>query len=247
MAEAAERPQARARPVGFPAPGAPCPETLRLLRTAARRLLISTVSPSLPRVETPLGIAQSRDAAVSPALLVVPFPSPPLPPGLGALGCYGPPPLPRGAPPTFWSTMEQASCLTWARSQAAGSRTYSRVSPICSWKETPAGPGRGAAGWMGSGAPAGEAQAGRDAIQAPAGSAALPAVSLARSLGPTRERLPGALRRLSGHRDASPRTPQQRPPRRTNFSRSSAPPPLLSPEEEVRGVTGRAANGEPRG
>lgn len=38
---------------------------------------------------------------------------------------------------TFWSTMEQASCFTWASSEAVGSSTNSRVSPIWMWKETP--------------------------------------------------------------------------------------------------------------
>lgn len=51
---------------------------------------------------------------------------------------------------TFWSTMEQASCFTWASSEAAGNSTNSRVSPIWMWKETP-GPGAGAWGSSSSG------------------------------------------------------------------------------------------------
>lgn len=47
---------------------------------------------------------------------------------------------------TFWSTMEQASCFTWANSEAAGNSTNSRVSPIWMWKETP-GPGAGTETW----------------------------------------------------------------------------------------------------
>ena len=46
--------------------------------------------------------------------------------------------------------MEQASCFTWASSEAAGNSTNSRVSPIWMWKETP-GPGAGTATWGSSG------------------------------------------------------------------------------------------------
>lgn len=40
---------------------------------------------------------------------------------------------------TFWSTMEQAICLTYVRSAVCGRSTDSRVSPIWIMKDTPAG------------------------------------------------------------------------------------------------------------
>lgn len=39
---------------------------------------------------------------------------------------------------TFWSTMEQAICLTYVRSAVWGRSTDSRVSPIWIMKDTPA-------------------------------------------------------------------------------------------------------------
>lgn len=70
-----------------------------------------------------------------------PLPSPPTPD-------LSPSWMGRTLPLTFWSTMEQASCFTWASSEAVGSSTNSRVSPIWMWKETPE---LGAGTWASSG------------------------------------------------------------------------------------------------
>lgn len=74
---------------------------------------------------------------------------------------------------TFWSTMEQASCFTWASSEAAGNSTNSRVSPIWMWKETPE-PGAGTWGSSGGGdcsskPPEGEGDPGPGEPGSPAG------------------------------------------------------------------------------
>lgn len=91
---------------------------------------------------------------------------------------------------TFWSTMEQASCFTWASSEAAGNSTNSRVSPIWMWKETPE-PGAGTWGSSGGGdcsskPPEGEGDPGPGEPGRPAGWEG------AAAIGEARGRPPGA-------------------------------------------------------
>lgn len=96
---------------------------------------------------------------------------------------------------TFWSTMEQASCFTWANSEAAGNSTNSRVSPIWMWKETP-GPGPGAGTWGSSGGgdcsskpPGGGGDAGPGEPGSPAGWEG--AAAMGGGPGPAARRPPG--------------------------------------------------------
>ena len=89
---------------------------------------------------------------------------------------------------TFWSTMEQASCFTWASSEAAGNSTNSRVSPIWMWKETPE-PGAGTWGSSGGGdcsskPPEGEGDPGPGEPGSPAGCEGAVAIGEARGRPP---------------------------------------------------------------
>lgn len=89
--------------------------------------------------------------------------------------------------------MEQASCFTWASSEAAGNSTNSRVSPIWMWKDTPE-PGAGTWGSSGDGAcssklPEGGGDPGPGEPGSPAGWEG--AAAIGRGPGPAARRPPG--------------------------------------------------------